>query len=299
MMRRGQAVLTAAVMAAIGLGAAGSAEAAATYATAQVNAGTTVNTSQSGTTTPSEAVMTRSIATGGATASGSAYAYSDIGVLRVGASVEAATPAVVRNAISSNAYANASWSDGLTLYGGATGTFGYFTANLLVDGSGGADITSYVPPVDQAQIALSLQLNGVGFAPVYANGGFTSSGGLDLPASVIELRIPIVFGYATLISMQAQAFAQASLFTDWGGSGVTADGAVDFSHTIRWGGITGVFTNDDQRIDDFTVASDSGFDFARAYPTAGGAVPEPATWGLMIAGFALTGAALRRRVAIA
>jgi hypothetical protein len=32
-----------------------------------------------------------------------------------------------------------------------------------------------------------------------------------------------------------------------------------------------------------------------AQPPAGGGVPEPATWGLMIAGFGLAGAALRRR----
>jgi len=47
-----------------------------------------------------------------------------------------------------------------------------------------------------------------------------------------------------------------------------------------------------------TLSSDVGFAFGDFYVTAGtGAVPEPATWAMMIGGFALAGAAMRRRSA--
>lgn len=42
---------------------------------------------------------------------------------------------------------------------------------------------------------------------------------------------------------------------------------------------------------------DSAFFFYATTITGGGVIPEPATWGLMIAGFGLVGAAIRRRTA--
>jgi len=45
-----------------------------------------------------------------------------------------------------------------------------------------------------------------------------------------------------------------------------------------------------------TLSSDVGFAFGDFYVTEGtGAVPEPATWAMMIGGFALVGGAMRRR----
>ena len=49
--------------------------------------------------------------------------------------------------------------------------------------------------------------------------------------------------------------------------------------------------------DDFTLTLSPGFDNGAGGGTGG--VPEPATWGLMLAGFGLAGAALRRRRALA
>jgi len=48
-----------------------------------------------------------------------------------------------------------------------------------------------------------------------------------------------------------------------------------------------------------TTNDDVGFALGGAGGTGGYAVPEPATWALMIGGFGLVGATLRRRVAIA
>jgi hypothetical protein len=57
----------------------------------------------------------------------------------------------------------------------------------------------------------------------------------------------------------------------------------------RWGGATTYFTNDPQNTDlNFRTWVDSSV-----------AVPEPASWALMIGGFGLTGAAMRRRKPVA
>lgn len=68
----------------------------------------------------------------------------------------------------------------------------------------------------------------------------------------------------------------------------------DFAHTMYWDGL--VFDDTNRNV---VLTSASGFDYRySAFPAVGGGVPEPATWALMIAGFGLAGAALRRRGAI-
>jgi hypothetical protein len=49
--------------------------------------------------------------------------------------------------------------------------------------------------------------------------------------------------------------------------------------------------------DGYTAEDPDAFIFDNRYLPPGGGVPEPASWALMIAGFGLTGAALRRRAA--
>ncbi len=78
----------------------------------------------------------------------------------------------------------------------------------------------------------------------------------------------------------------------------------DFSHTLEWGGITGftAFDANGVAVDispsaRFTLLSDDGFDFWNSAASFGGtaAVPEPGIWAMLIAGFGLTGGAMRRR----
>ena len=54
---------------------------------------------------------------------------------------------------------------------------------------------------------------------------------------------------------------------------------------LRWAGNT------------LTTNGDGGLPFLAAVTTGVGGVPEPANWALLIGGFALTGAAVRRRKA--
>ena len=62
---------------------------------------------------------------------------------------------------------------------------------------------------------------------------------------------------------------------------------VDYSHSLAWGGVTAKDWFGKPVA--FSVASTSGFNYAAA------AVPEPASWGLMLCGVALTGFIARRR----
>ncbi len=69
-------------------------------------------------------------------------------------------------------------------------------------------------------------------------------------------------------------------------------GAANFA--VNWDG-AGFFTDQSGRsLHGLNVASQSGFAYFAA-DSAGGAVPEPAAWLLLIAGFGLAGAVLRRR----
>lgn len=69
------------------------------------------------------------------------------------------------------------------------------------------------------------------------------------------------------------------------GTVASGDGAAivtaDFSHTLKWGGIEGIFNrNTGERIEDVTIKSESGFDYMRSFDAQ---VPEPASFALLIA----------------
>lgn len=66
-----------------------------------------------------------------------------------------------------------------------------------------------------------------------------------------------------------------------------ASAVADFSHTLGWGGITGLRDSQGQALDPglLSVQSDSGFDYRTAYVAA--AVPEPGAAILMLAGLPL------------
>jgi hypothetical protein len=61
---------------------------------------------------------------------------------------------------------------------------------------------------------------------------------------------------------------------------VDHEGESDFSHTLRWGGISAVLDASGQSIQNWSVQSLPGIDLTTP-------VPEPGSWALMLAGVGL------------
>lgn len=79
------------------------------------------------------------------------------------------------------------------------------------------------------------------------------------------------------------------------------EGSIDFFHTAKMTGATATELGSQTSVG---LTSTSGAltlqpDGSFGYPAATGAVPEPATWAMMLGGFGLLGAAMRRRKAVA
>lgn len=64
--------------------------------------------------------------------------------------------------------------------------------------------------------------------------------------------------------------------------------------TLTWKGMTFVDDNFVDRTGELDAFGDSGTNWALAY-SASGAIPEPASWAMMVAGFGLVGASIRKR----
>ena len=137
----------------------------------------------------------------------------------------------------------------------------------------------------------------------FANSSKRSSGGVfetagGSPYEIVSLRV----GSGDLIDLSFSASARASTM---GLPGTAAKASTDFSHTLRWGGVTAISAMDRSGNalvlpDGFAlslVSASSGFDYWNAAGrnpfTAG--VPEPATWAMMLIGFFGMGAAMRSR----
>lgn len=124
----------------------------------------------------------------------------------------------------------------------------------------------------------------------------TGLGGDGVFREVLHVRMNDFLG----LSLNAASFSSAAAF-----GGGTARSEVDFSHTLRWAGVESI--QYDAGGGNFVDAPDgfrlslksdaTGFDYwndAGPNPYTSGAVPEPATWALLIAGCGIVGGALRR-----
>ncbi len=107
-----------------------------------------------------------------------------------------------------------------------------------------------------------------------------------------RVRVPFSSGPTNLdVRIKCETYAGAEP-----GDGATA--LCDLYNSVYWGGIDHFTDLDGNLLDGVTVDSESGFDYAHSFFEQPGAVPEPATWALLIAGFTATGAAFRRRRAV-
>ena len=110
-------------------------------------------------------------------------------------------------------------------------------------------------------------------------------------------RIFVDNGATISLSMQASAGAFSDAWGNDDNGWITSNGAADFEHTLRWGGVTAAFSSTGRALDlsQVQLLGADGFDYVNAAPPNPftTAVPEPGTWALMLGGLGL-GAGLRR-----
>lgn len=112
---------------------------------------------------------------------------------------------------------------------------------------------------------------------------------------VQAFSVVVTFGEIITLDMIARAdFSGKSGYVSGNGYGFF-NGSTDLSNTFYWGGISSLLVGG-QQVSNFTaVSSSTNFNYANSYRPAVAAVPEPATWAMLIFGFGLVGALMRRQ----
>jgi hypothetical protein len=173
---------------------------------------------------------------------------------------------------------------GLTYYAGGVWTI----PGWSVEG-GSVDLTatsSYWGPA--ADGGYSLDING------------WSAGTIEQSfATVLGQQYAVSFAYSRNV---AGAPNPATALVSAGGQAFQVvapnDGSFGSGHNMQWktAGFTFVGTGNVETLRlQATVPGNGGVFFDQVSVTSSGAVPEPATWAMLIGGFAMTGALLRRR----
>lgn len=115
--------------------------------------------------------------------------------------------------------------------------------------------------------------------------------------SVTPLPVQLDFIFGTPFALGYSLVAASSGYAMTGyykmaGAG-EGTGVADMSHTLLWGGISGVFSSTGAPVTAYTLSADSGFDYRVA-----AAVPDAPTWALWLAGLlVLARQAGQRRIA--
>ncbi len=243
-----------------------------------------------------------------------AAAYDYVG--GVGAFARVGSSEIVANS-SGQAFAGAEFSDIFTLQVGdmalGPGFDGLFTLDFAINPSG--SVTASASPEDDVVQAYASARFDYGYSVGGVTGGdrafYTRSidgaetmGNVNGPPPASVRLAGLRLG--TPIPIRLFATAQAEVIVGPEGGAVTA--IADFSHTLRWGGVTSISATDSFGNPialpvnfELSLLGGSGFDYWRAAglnPPPGGAVPEPSTWALIIMGFWGVGSMLRRRSAI-
>jgi PEP-CTERM motif len=268
------------------------------------------------------------------TAFGNGHAYADFGVIKISSSMYG-NIRVPDSHVTVPTYpypqdfssASGFWRDDVVIRGGSGG--GIASVRLFIEGNHSTLFPS-AQGSSSATASVSLRTNnGLGQSWDFNSqqvryrdsNGLTSLGGgtsINRPGpdyqdrifpTVIkwsgwqEFNIDFTFGTPFELRVDALCFTSGNTGVFNGINSITQlSGAsvgtfCDLGQSVYWGGITGVSTASGSAISGYEVSSFSGFNYRNASPALPGdsAVPEPASWAMLIAGFGLVGGSLRRR----
>lgn len=188
---------------------------------------------------------------------------------------------------------SATVSVGQTIYTlGANGSLAYFTDSASASvtlTAYGLDPTSFDGPCTSVSTQFGSQM-----ACARSDANYFGNPKANYDAGTIhsvDLKIPIdVMGNAQIaVSMVADSAAAAAGQYYKASGGASGSGNADLTHTLLWGGISGIYDASGNLVSGATVTSDLGFNYMTA------AAPEPGQWVLVTLGLGGMGAALRRR----
>lgn len=108
--------------------------------------------------------------------------------------------------------------------------------------------------------------------------------------ATLTMNLPFTFGDWSSVHLQMWTFVNLGVVASAGGGFLDHYGESDFSHTLRWGGVSAVLDANGQALNNWAIESVPGVNLAAA------AVPEPGTWATLAGGLLLLGGAgLSRR----
>jgi hypothetical protein len=192
---------------------------------------------------------------------------------------------------------SAVWQDGVTINAiGSSGSTGTLTARVFVSGIGDASMPGGPSPsgVDLVTTSYAVQLLNNGNVWSGIQGGWTTSEDGPFSGDPLGqeyfLSTQFVFGDSWDLGLEVYLSSWINLF---GSNQGTYSGEINLSNTIGWLGIDSITDEFGNPISNFTISSDSGFDWSSAHPSA---VPIPPSVWLFSAGLiGLIGVARRKR----
>lgn len=260
----------------------------------------------------SQAIGVANVPSNGVLYSGSAAA--SISLKQIHLQAQLTSPS---RALFPNAAAQAGWTDTWTPNGQPAGTMGLALAVVHVSGKlheagfYGTPGLMVTPYVNGSLINRNSTFDSLNPTPVIGNGssvGFQTrrwdNPGISFTANAPDLvlnqdiifAIPVTFGTQMSLGLYAMAFGGLNGFGGFFDT-VANSSASDFSNTLTWGGIQQVLVAGAPV--SFGITSGSGIDWTTgliptAPPGPPNAAPEPASFGLVVAGLLLSWRARRR-----